>query len=184
MATLHNPRRERFAQLVALGIEPSQAGREIGLSTGAPYRWMQFPSVIRRINEIKASTARKTHMDLAEMKQQLSDMSRTDIGQFIKRDADGNLSLSIDGQKTIGLAGIDILANGRIKLRLTDRTESMDLLAKLQKFYELPPSFEDKRQYNIAVFSDEAKEAVEQMFSGRPRLRESGNDNRDPTDET
>lgn len=179
MSTLPNPRRERFCQLVALGKNPHQARIEAGFTSDHQTALMRHPQVIKRINEIKAAAARKTVMDLAEMEERLSQIARSDLAEFITIEEDGSMTIDFQGKNTAALAGIDVTdwrggREGRAtsrtrKLKIRDPIAAMDLLAKLQRFYEIPPSLQDNRQYNIIVADAESKVAINRILSGESR---------------
>jgi len=188
MATLPNPRRERFAQLEAMATEPGVIAKELKIALSTRLTWLHNPAVVKRINEIKAAAARKTVMDLAEMEERLSQIARADLTEFVKVEKDGSLTITLDGPNTAALEGLDITdwqggKGGRAqtrarKLKIRDPIAAMDLLAKLQKFYEIPPNFNDNRQYNILVADELTKDEIRRLMAGerRQEMVSDGND--------
>lgn len=79
MATLPNPRRERFAQLIALGLRSVDAGREIGVPHTTWQHWVYHPQVIERVNEFKAMSARKVSMSRTRKLERLGEIIESEI---------------------------------------------------------------------------------------------------------
>jgi len=79
MATLPDPRRERFCQLIALGKRPAEVGRELDIPSGTVGTWCATPQVKRRIKEIKAASARKTVMDRTRKLERLSEIAESGL---------------------------------------------------------------------------------------------------------
>lgn len=110
MPFLENPQHEKFAQLVASGIDKTEAYRRISpevtndsaRSAGARL----FAIVCHRVRELQAKSASETTMDMRERRERLARMVRLNLTEFdAKKHGDLICSLErIDG--TDGEPGI------------------------------------------------------------------------------
>jgi hypothetical protein len=150
-------RRQRFAELLAVGVEQSEAARQAGYR-GAPRvikvtasRMARHPDVQAHLAKVRAQAEAAAVLKLEEAKRQLTRMVRFDPRKFIKfvpakvENAEGELvesktervpALDVEQADAAGvldlIEGFEITEKGTLRVKFPDRLAALDRLGKLE----------------------------------------------------
>jgi len=137
MSILPNARRERFCQLVSLGMKPQEAAPEVGYASSTQYcSLMHHPQIKTRLDEIKQEAHDQNILDRKQKMKRLSVVALMDIKS------------PVTAHETIG---------------------AIAELNRMDREYDVVPSFNDNRQYNIIVKDQKSKEVLMRLLSGERR---------------
>ena len=157
MPALKNPKRERFCLEYVKDFNASRAARDAGYAkknaNQEGSRLLTFVDVAARVEELKAETWRKLHMDRDEVMARLARVARFDARKLF--DSDGRMKRleDLDEETAGAVASIEvdeIGADGTVigltrKIKASDRLKALELLGKHHGVFEA-----DNRQRSAA----------------------------------
>jgi hypothetical protein len=172
VSMLDNPQHEKFAQLVASGMDKTEAylkispgvTRDSACSAGARL----FASVCQRVRSLQAASADETVMDIRERRQRLARAVRLNLTEFDAK-RDGDLIIGLDRiEGTDGEPGI-------IKIKLDSKRSCIMSDAELAGEIPEKPSasITINNQVNVVTITEERRaELIEKRRQANERLRE------------
>ena len=80
---LQDNRKEKYCQLVAMGVDPVEVGKELRLSHQLGYVWRRRLDIMQRIAEIKAQSADSAVMARVKRLERLSTIAEMEVKQPI-----------------------------------------------------------------------------------------------------
>lgn len=151
----------------------SECTRALKCSYTAVIKTTTNPRCIARVKEIKDMVDKAKVMSIQERQERLSEIGRARLTDFV--DSEGTITLKpssalaelvveehmVDQEKS--------LSRRTKRLKLRDPGQAIDLLNKMDNLYaETPVKVNnDNRTFNIFVKSEEGKQALEQLKSGK-----------------
>jgi phage terminase small subunit len=148
LASLENPREQRFAQLYVQTSNATQSAIAAGYSPKSAHT---IAHRLLKRSKIKDAIARRNAELMVELDfspqrivREIAMIAGVNMGNFVRIDNEGNPHIDLNGVKRYHLAAVGavegpIIEDGRVvkapKIRMHDKLRALDMLAKMARLY-------------------------------------------------